>query len=169
MSTEVDEPQPMRKERGKGMMGVGQYEKQPGVLRVPVNILMERCKHYFESMRSTQAGMKCQRTFDYVNMRPDSLLIIIQAKMDDGCVYEATAWGTIKEAKFLGIPKSMIEIEMMRFRIEQTKHFQCPFQGVLTSEESLYQREEPLDFQEIDDYFERVKESKQGGRKKTAG
>lgn len=74
-------------------------------------------------------------------MRPNCFFIIIKAKMDNGCNYEVAGSGIIKEINAPIIPETGIEIEMMRFIIEETMGLQRPFGGTPISKELVNQRE----------------------------
>ena len=59
--------------------------------------------------------------------------------------------GIMKRIHVLGIPKPMLELEMTKVSIETTKNYQCSFQDVLESEDSINQEEVHTTLEEAED------------------
>lgn len=80
------------------------------------------------------------------------LRIIIKARTDKGCVYEATQCGVIKETNVLGVLKPTIEIGMMKLRIERAEENYDPSLDVLALDDSVNQGEEQPSLEAVEDY-----------------
>ena len=63
-------------------------------------------------------------------MHQDVFHVIMRAKMNDGCKFEATSWGIIMITHAPRFPKLIIEIDHARTRAVKTQKHVDPFEDV---------------------------------------